>query len=121
MPIEGTVYAVFGGAGGTLDEERVEEWGFYERSVRGRYHFGWVKVEMGGEVGGSGGAGAGAGKGKGRKEMEKGVRVYGQRKARECRSGEREVLDRLEWEAVAVEGDVMDRFVVEARACERVQ
>ena len=112
LPTEGIVYAVFGGAGGTLDEDRVEDWGFYEKSVRGRYHFGWAKLEMGRAVDGV----------KGRGKGDRGVRIYEQKRERECRAAvEREVVDRLEWEAVAVEGDVIDRFVVEARACVAVE
>ncbi|CAF3374646.1 unnamed protein product [Rotaria sp. Silwood1] len=36
---EGTMITVIGGAGGELDSERVEDWGFYETSLTGRYNF----------------------------------------------------------------------------------
>ncbi|KAI7943428.1 hypothetical protein MJO29_013272 [Puccinia striiformis f. sp. tritici] len=42
----GVVYVISGGAGGTLDKERVEDWGFYERTVLNQYHFNHMLLDM---------------------------------------------------------------------------
>lgn len=105
---EGTVYVIAGGAGGTLDEDRVEQWGFYERSIRGRYHFGWLGL---GFAGGPGGLG--------QVEMkEKAKRVYQVQGLEECARGQA-LTDVLEWRAVGLDGRMLDSFRIEAQGCRR--
>jgi hypothetical protein len=41
----GTMMAVIGGAGGQLDSEQVEDWGFYETSLLGRHHFVMITLD----------------------------------------------------------------------------
>lgn len=103
MREEGTVYAVVGGAGGTLDRDRVEEWGFWESGER-RFHAVWIVLRFG-EVG------------RGEVEWEGkevGERVYKVARRRGC---EEEVVDVLEWKAVGLDGKVFDRFRIEAEGC----
>jgi predicted phosphodiesterase len=44
----GTMMTVIGGAGGQLDSEQVEDWGFYETSLLGRHHFVMITLDSGG-------------------------------------------------------------------------
>lgn len=94
----GTVYTVIGGAGGTLDEDRVGEWGFWEGGER-RFHFVWMTLRFGVAEG---------------EEREKGERVYRVERRGKC---EEEVRDVLEWKAVGLDGKVFDRFRIEAEGC----
>lgn len=93
------MYTVFGGAGGSFDLDRVEEWGFYEKSVREVHHFVWISLHLGS---------AGP-------EVEQGTRVYTVGRREECEG--REVRDRLRWRAVAVDGKVFDEFWMEVEGC----
>lgn len=102
------MYVVAGGAGGTLDEDKVEEWGFYEKSKRGRYHFGWVGLGF-------------AGDGQERGHVDVGSetkRVYrvATKSVEACREGEK-VVDVLEFRAVGVEGRTFDSFRIEGEGC----
>jgi predicted phosphodiesterase len=42
---EGAMITVIGGAGGELDWEQVENWGFYETSLLGRHHFAVITLD----------------------------------------------------------------------------
>ena len=97
----GTIYAIIGGAGGTLDEDLVEQWGFYEKSVKGRYHFVGLELEF--ETM--------------RAKERKGVRLYRVGERDRCKEGETAVVDALGWKAVGVEGKVFDEFRIEAEGC----
>jgi predicted phosphodiesterase len=44
-PRGGTMMAVIGGAGGQLDSEQVEDWGFYKTSLLGRHHFVMITLD----------------------------------------------------------------------------
>lgn len=105
---DGTIYVISGGAGGTLDEDRVEQWCFYERSIRRRYHFGWLGL---GFASGPGGVG--------QVEMpERAKRVYAMQGREDCSTGS-SLTDVLEWRAVGVDGRTMDSFRIEAQGCSR--
>jgi hypothetical protein len=41
----GAMITVIGGAGGELDWEQVENWGFYETSLLGRHHFAVITLD----------------------------------------------------------------------------
>ena len=97
----GTIYAIIGGAGGTLDRDRVEQWGFYERSVSGLYHFVGIELEF--EVQRR--------KGRGKE------RLYRVGEMGRCGEGEKAVVDALGWKAVGVDGVVFDEFRIEADGC----
>ena len=88
-------------AGGTLDEDLVEQWGFYEKSVKGRYHF--VALELEFETM--------------RAKERKDVRLYRVGEQWRCKAGEMAVVDALGWKAVGVEGKVFDEFRIEAEGC----
>lgn len=97
--VKGTVYTVFGGAGGSFDLDRVEEWGFYEKSVREVHHFIWMSIHLGAVDPG----------------IEAGTRVYKVARRGECEG--RQVVDRLRWRAVGLEGKVFDEFWIEVEGC----
>jgi len=42
----GTMYTIAGGAGGELDMDRVEDWGLYEKSIKGLHHFVVMTMEQ---------------------------------------------------------------------------
>lgn len=112
---EGTVYVIFGGAGGTLDSEQVEDWGFAEVRVTGRYHFAWGTLVMGN----------GEDATLRLREKERGVkvnggklRVYEIRRDVKCEKGKVVVWDSLEWSAIGLEGKVFDRFLMRSEGCQ---
>ncbi|KAI5481012.1 Metallo-dependent phosphatase [Pseudohyphozyma bogoriensis] len=98
---DGTVYATFGGAGGTLDEDLVENWGFYESSVKGKYHFVSIEMEFGIEE----------------KARRKGRKVYRLGGGRSCPPDRPLVVDVLEWKALGIDGKVFDEFRMENEGC----
>ncbi|KAK4705390.1 hypothetical protein P7C70_g812, partial [Phenoliferia sp. Uapishka_3] len=97
----GTIYTTIGGAGGTLDEDLVEKWGFYEKSVKGRYHF--IGMELKFDTV--------------RLKAKEGVRTYRVGGIGRCKGGGAEVVDVLSWKAVDIEGKVFDEFRIEAEGC----
>lgn len=100
------MYVICGGAGGTLDKDLVERWGFYERSLPGRYHFGWMGLGFAGRAGDTG-----------RVEMkERAGRVYRVQGKGGCSKG-RGLTDVLEWRAVGLDGRMLDAFRIEAEGC----
>ncbi|GAA6020805.1 hypothetical protein JCM8202_005450 [Rhodotorula sphaerocarpa] len=122
----GLVTVTFGGAGGTLDEDRVEDWRIMDRSVSGRYHFGWLAVSFGGGAGDAGKDGAAAAEGPVvaaareaafARAVSPDVRVYHAKRAGPCPAGQRLVTDALEWRAVGLEGDELDRFFLVGDGC----
>lgn len=102
------MYVVCGGAGGTLDEDLVEDWGFYERSIKGQYHFGWLGL---GFAGGDSKVGKVAVQGES-------ARVYKVKGRGECRFDEDPVTDVLEWRAIGLDGRQLDAFRMEAQGCQ---
>lgn len=105
---DGTVYVIAGGAGGTLDFDRVEDWGFYDASVSGRHHFGWIGLGFAGGAGETGRVRLGDGA----------KRVYRFRARRRCADANK-VTDVLEWRAVGLDGKAFDAFRIEADGCVR--
>lgn len=112
---EGTVYVFLGGAGGTLDREQVEDWGFAERRVTGKYFFAWGTLVMG----------RGEEATLALREREKVVKVHGGklrvyeiRRERKCEVGKVVVWDSLEWSAIGLEGKVFDRFLMRSEGCQ---
>jgi hypothetical protein len=100
----GVMYTIIGGAGGTLDYDRVEDWGWMERSVTGRHHFVALSLELD--------ASASSGD-------DDDVAVYGRRRilgSTEC-TETTTTRDRLYWRALDVHGQEIDSFVLEAEAC----
>ncbi|BGP34696.1 hypothetical protein JCM10296v2_006518 [Rhodotorula toruloides] len=111
---EGVVLITFGGAGGTLDEDRVEEWGFMSRSISGVHHACWMAVSLGDTAAS--------------KEVDKAMQRSGKKKAptvfrpnppRRCRGTEELVRDVIEWRSVSVYdgGKELDRIFVVADSC----
>ncbi|GAA5917872.1 hypothetical protein JCM6882_003749 [Rhodosporidiobolus microsporus] len=114
----GMLLVTFGGAGGTLDSDRVEEWGFMDRSVSGRYHFGWLAASFAGSLdGGESRAVEGLERAMGRRRARgEGPTVYRVKGLEEC-TRERKVRDVVEWRAVGVEGKEVDRVWLVAEGC----
>ncbi|GAA5950655.1 hypothetical protein JCM10213_006847 [Rhodosporidiobolus nylandii] len=114
----GVLLVTFGGAGGTLDTDRVEDWGFMSKSVSGRHHFGWLAAGFsstdGTEPGSHGPLDRELVRRRGRGEAP---RVYRSARVRRCRPGEREVRDAVEWRVVGVEGKELDRVWMIADGC----
>ncbi|GAA6056573.1 hypothetical protein NBRC10513_001050 [Rhodotorula toruloides] len=111
---EGVVLITFGGAGGTLDEDRVEDWGFMSRSVSGVHHAGWMAVSFGDTAAS--------------KEVDRAMQRRGKKKAptvfrpnppRRCRGMEELVRDVIEWRSVSVYdgGKELDRVFIVAESC----
>lgn len=101
--LDGTVYVTFGGAGGSFDVERVEDWRFYERTVLEQYHFGWIKLDFDRAIP--------------KEEVEKKGRSYRMKGAVECAEGERIGEDQLEWTTVGIGGEILDKFRILRRTC----
>lgn len=125
----GTLYIVFGGSGGGFDRERVEDWGFYERSVKEVHHFGWMRLGFGedppessmtyneGEGGEKNKKEGDKKKGKRGKRKNDGVREY-RLEGRDCAGLKRVVEDSLEWHAVGLRGNVIDRVRIVVQGCD---
>lgn len=128
----GVVYVVTGGAGGPLDHERVEEWGFYERSITKKYHFNHLQLDMSQTLlslnewtedwSDS--------KLKRLSYKDKKLRVYKlvgsqlvcrgteeNSNSKVWEGGRYRATDRLIWTTRAIDGRVLDRFVIEADSC----
>ncbi|KAK4047189.1 hypothetical protein OIO90_006298 [Microbotryomycetes sp. JL221] len=110
---QGTIYVIAGGAGGTLDRDRVEQWGFYERSQTMLHHFGWIGFGFAK----SGQSGAVGRVFKSGNEFNRERRIYKVGMNRICQLGQHEVTDVLEWQAVSVDGVIFDEFRIEAKGC----
>ena len=95
------MYAVFGGAGGSFDVDRVEQWGFYERSITEQHHFVWIKLVLGQVATTDGREG----------------RTYRMARRGECGEDERAVEDELEWSAIGQRRQVLDRFRIVVPSC----
>lgn len=93
---EGTVFVICGGAGGTLDTDKVEDWGFFDASITEKYHFGFMRIHFNER----------------RKEATKSGRRYLFKAA--CDEPD---VDLLEWRAVDLYGQVMDTFTIESEFC----
>jgi hypothetical protein len=121
------VLVTFGGAGGTLDEDRVEDWGFVEKSVRGRYHFGWLTASFTGLVIDGEGekrreepASFKALDGEVEKQKRGGSqppRVFQSMRVGRCGVGQEAVRDAVEWRAVDVDGKELDRVWLVGNGC----
>ena len=96
---EGTVYVICGGAGGTLDTDKVEDWGFYDASITERYHFGSIRMDFG---------------------LRRGKPGTSDRKYLFKAGCEKPRVDALEWRAIDLHGQVLDSFVIESSGVQRV-
>ncbi|GAA5900436.1 hypothetical protein JCM8208_005361 [Rhodotorula glutinis] len=116
---EGMLLVTLGGAGGTLDADRVEEWGWMGVSRSGVHHGGWIAMSF---------AGTGAVEPPSVLDVEaalaagrrgEGVQVYEVDRARRCSDEAGEVLARdvFEWRAVGVDGESLDRVFVVSHGC----
>ncbi|GAA5869268.1 hypothetical protein JCM3774_004189 [Rhodotorula dairenensis] len=120
----GLVAVTFGGAGGTLDSDRVEDWHVMDKSISGRYHFGWIAVSFGGKNGQEAGTVDRAlddAQREGDATRAGGTnrpRVYRARRRTRCRRGEEPVRDVVEWRAVGLDGvSELDRFFLVGDGC----
>jgi len=123
----GLVSIVYGGSGGTLDTERVEDWGLFEKGKwgeDGKYHFGMLTLHMAGSDGEeptrtftSDQKGR-----KGRRDWkDKGEWVYraeSLESENDCkRRGHKVVEDWLEWKAIDIDGGTRDRIGIVGKGC----
>lgn len=113
----GLVAVTFGGAGGSLDRDRVEDWHVMDQSLRGRYHFGWMAVSFGGKNGQETGGGAVRALDE-LLEEDAATVVYHAKRRERCRPGEERVRDVVEWRAVGLDGETaLDRFFLVGEGC----
>ncbi|GAA5837959.1 hypothetical protein JCM11251_006811 [Rhodosporidiobolus azoricus] len=112
----GMLLITFGGAGGSLDSDRVEEWGFMDRSISGRYHFGWLAASFADENREASAARELKQETKRRKREGERRRVFSSTGAGECAQG-KEVRDVVEWRAIGVEGEEVDRVWLVSTGC----
>ncbi|SGY37940.1 BQ5605_C003g01923 [Microbotryum silenes-dioicae] len=113
----GTVYTIFGGAGGTLDQDRVEDWGFYDRSIKGQHHFAWLGLGFAGvgiDDSVMGEVRMGDDDAFGEAGSKKVYRTIG---GTTCSNGTIEVVDVLEWRAIGLNEKVLDAFRIESFGC----
>ncbi|OAV89983.1 hypothetical protein PTTG_07510 [Puccinia triticina 1-1 BBBD Race 1] len=134
----GVVYVVSGGAGGVLDEERVEEWGFYERTVTKEFHFNHLLLDMSRTLSSKEEWNQDWEDSKNKRIhfKEKKLRVYkligsqlvcqgpidvdthdGQKKSQVWEAGHYSATDRLIWSTRSSDGRLLDRFIIEADSC----
>ncbi|GAA6059231.1 hypothetical protein JCM10212_006624 [Sporobolomyces blumeae] len=131
----GLVSVVVGGAGGTLDFDRVEEWGLFQegkwgegglgRTDGGNYHFGLVNLHLAGTDGTRAPRPEFLDHKRDWKTRTKGEWVYrarpvsddGDDETRCAKRGGTVVEDLLEWKAVDVDGKVRDRFGIVGSGC----
>jgi len=135
----GVLYVVTGGAGGTLDTERVEEWGFYERTVIQEYHFNHMLLDMSRTLSSLEEWSQDWEDSRAKRAVfkEKKVRVYklvgsqlvcqGPTESSSSGSdgepnhvwiaGHYSATDRLVWSTRSSDGRLLDRFVIEADSC----
>ncbi|KAI8449782.1 Metallo-dependent phosphatase-like protein [Phakopsora pachyrhizi] len=123
----GVVYVITGGAGGVLDTERVENWGFYERSIVNKHHFGYMMLDMSETLLSIDEWGEDWRDSRDRRKKfhDHKLRVYklvgsqlvckGTNDSWE--SGHYQATDRLIWTTVDVDGKIIDRFIIEADSC----
>lgn len=104
MVENGTIYTVLGGAGGTLDSDLVEQWGFYEKSDHERHFFGWMTLTFN----------APNEEHPGHSEAGRVYRLEG----RDCKEVKRPVLDMVEWKAIDLKGHVLDQFRIQVQGCD---
>lgn len=117
----GVIYAITGGAGGTFDTERVERWGFFEKSVLKKHHFVHMMLDFVDETT----IRTPMRKDNERRDNERRKRVWTRDKTRVYTLGGTEVpcagkvqgADRMVWSAWDLKGKVIDRFIVEAPNC----
>ncbi|GAA5976248.1 hypothetical protein JCM5350_001394 [Sporobolomyces pararoseus] len=123
----GIVSIVYGGSGGTLDTERVEDWGLFEKGKWGadvKHHFGMLTLHLAGDDGeqptrsftleGK--------KAKGKRDWKnKGEWIYRAESLEsesDCEGrGQKLVEDWLEWKAVDIDGGTRDRIGIVGKAC----
>ncbi|GAA5981427.1 hypothetical protein JCM11641_004759 [Rhodosporidiobolus odoratus] len=114
----GMLLVTFGGAGGTLDTDKVEDWGFMSKSMSAKHHFGWMAASFSSSEGEEPEAMAALEVEHGRRRRKgESPRVYASRMVGRCREGEKEVRDAVEWRAVGVDGREMDRVWVVGKGC----
>jgi hypothetical protein len=106
----GVTYAIIGGAGGTLDYERVEDWGWMEASITGRHHFVSISLELD-VVPENGGSDTSDVPDEWHRRRRRRRRGPGG-----CASGQLK-RDRLYWRAWDLNGREMDKFMLEAETC----
>ncbi|GAA5928868.1 hypothetical protein JCM1841_001278 [Sporobolomyces salmonicolor] len=115
----GIVSIVFGGAGGTLDTERVEDWGVFEGGKwserRGKHHSGWMVLHLAGDDGAQPYDAV-------LREREKtgwekrGEWVYEMDAGEGC-DARKQVTDVLEWRVVDEDGAERDRMWIRGKGC----
>lgn len=117
----GVVYTIIGGAGGTFDTDRVERWGWYEKSVLKTHHFVHLTLDFFDQAT----VRTPLQKEMERKDGERRKKVWAKDKTRvyrlqgsETPCGERlQGVDRVLWAARDLKGKVIDRFVIEGANC----
>lgn len=117
----GVIYTIIGGAGGTFDVDRVERWGFYEKSVMKKHHFAHLMLDFVDETTFRTPMKQEAE----RREAERRTKQWERHKTRRYQltgsevpcAGKNQGDDRLVWAAWDLKGKVIDRFVVEAPNC----
>ncbi|GAA5873837.1 hypothetical protein JCM1840_002087 [Sporobolomyces johnsonii] len=116
---EGIVSVVVGGAGGTLDTDRVEEWGIFEAGKwsarRGKHHYGWMLLHLAGDDGAQPYDAVVSGR-KRKGWVERGEWVYEMKAGEGCEGG-RAVRDVLEWRVVDEDGRERDRMWIQGEGC----
>ncbi|GAA5992117.1 hypothetical protein JCM10908_001775 [Rhodotorula pacifica] len=124
MAEPGLVVVTFGGAGGSLDRDQVEDWHVMETSISGRYHFGWMSISFAGKHGQEAEGGAVRALDQLESESHAGrlreVQVYRAKgMGRKCSTaaGEEQVRDVVEWRAVGIDGKEVDRFFLVGEGC----
>ncbi|PLW40273.1 hypothetical protein PCASD_08547 [Puccinia coronata f. sp. avenae] len=133
----GVVYVISGGAGGTLDSERVEEWGFYERTVTKEYHFNHMLLDMSRTLSSHEEWKQDWEDSRSKRAAfkEKKVRVYkligsqlvcqgpvdstspDGKTHQVWNAGHYSATDRLVWSTRSADGRLLDRFIIEADSC----
>ncbi|GAA97188.1 uncharacterized protein L969DRAFT_607201 [Mixia osmundae IAM 14324] len=99
----GTTYTIIGGAGGTLDEDRVEDWHFFDSSIAGQHHFVSLALEHGTE-----------------EALPKHAHsVASVQLPSTCSHTQKDadLFDRLHWTAWDLSGRPIDSFVMSAPLC----
>ncbi|GAA5900922.1 metallophosphoesterase family protein [Sporobolomyces salmoneus] len=124
----GLISIVYGGAGGTLDTEKVEDWGLFERGKwdqKGKYHFGMMSLHLAGDDGAQLGrtftredGKKGTMKRDWKNEAEWIYRAEALEDEKTCESrGQRLVEEWIEWRAVDIDGGTRDRIGIVGTAC----
>jgi hypothetical protein len=105
--ISGTIHTVIGGGGGALDLVKVEDWGFYEKSLNGEFFWVSMNFESGSES-----------------EWKDGMKIGGEEvrtyRFGDCPITERKKAkwDRIWWSVIGLKGNSLDRMMIEVESCD---